>query len=43
METWMMTSFGGDRLVQVPVAYHGNLTGIAASLSHLGQDPTTKQ
>jgi hypothetical protein len=42
METWIMTSFGGDRIVVVPTLYHGN-TSFGAALSHIGQDPGSKQ
>ena len=40
METWITTSFGGDRLVLVPSVY--NHTAGAAASAHIGQDPITK-
>lgn len=42
IETWVMKSFGGDRLILVPSPLPGNVSAAAARLLSVGQDPSSK-
>ena len=46
METWMITAFGGDRLILVPTPLPASTNASTLTLSgmaHVGQDQFTKK